>query len=69
MKVEEQKQASIRETLYGVVSVTGISRIFLNMLTFWGNWWKLIEEQICFLTQICKGGFDIFTFNVSKKLC
>ena len=37
MKVEEQKQASIRETLYGVALVTGILRMFLNTVTFWDN--------------------------------
>lgn len=37
MKVAGQKQASIRETLYGVAFVMGILRSFLNMLTFLDN--------------------------------
>lgn len=37
MKVAEQKQASIRETLCGVAFVMGILRMFLNILTFSDN--------------------------------
>lgn len=37
MAVAEQKQASVRETLYGVAFVMGILRMFLNVLTFFTN--------------------------------
>lgn len=47
----------------------GILRMFLNMLTFLDN---SVMKAYCrasvFLTQICKAVFDIFIFNVSKKL-
>ena len=37
MAVAEQKQASVRETLYEVAFVMGILRMFLNVLTFFTN--------------------------------